>query len=141
MIKYLLVAIAAAVPSTALALTAFPLFPDVDQSAWYANGVDDMSGVMTGYPDGTFRPDSYVNRAQLATILDRYAQSQKETTSLLYSLRAVVCLNQETMRANAEKQTTSGTGIYIFDSNSIIDIDSVLAQACPPGADRYQVTP
>ena len=39
-----------------------------DAVAWAAE-----SGVTTGYPDGTFRPDQWVTRGELATFLLRVA--------------------------------------------------------------------
>lgn len=54
--------------------TAPSAFRDVKLSAWYANAVGWASeaGVVSGYPDKTFRPDAAVTREQAATILFRY---------------------------------------------------------------------
>ena len=51
-------------------------FPDVSDSAWYADAVDwaAETGLVTGYEDNTFRPENAITREQLATILYRYAQ-------------------------------------------------------------------
>lgn len=50
-------------------------FTDVAQGSWYAAAVNwaSESGVVTGFPDNTFRPDAPVTREQAATILFRYA--------------------------------------------------------------------
>ena len=48
-------------------------FPDVGPSAYYFDAVSWMvyEGITTGYADGTFKPNSAVNRGQLATFLWR----------------------------------------------------------------------
>jgi len=49
------------------------LFPDVDQNAWYAAYVEVgfLEGIMTGYPDGTFRPGETLTVEQALVILRR----------------------------------------------------------------------
>lgn len=51
-------------------------FPDVDESDWFYNDVNDMVdwGVIKGNDDGTFQPDGLVNRAQLSAMWNRYDQ-------------------------------------------------------------------
>lgn len=53
-------------------------FSDVQADAWYAEAVGWAASnkVVTGYADGTFRPNAAVTREQAATILYRYAQSK-----------------------------------------------------------------
>lgn len=53
-------------------------FPDVQADAWYAEAVGWAAAnkVVTGYADGTFRPNDAVTREQAAAILYRYAQSK-----------------------------------------------------------------
>ncbi len=50
-------------------------FTDVPQGAWFEQAVAWASeyGVVTGYPDGSFRPNAPITREQAATILYRYA--------------------------------------------------------------------
>jgi len=49
-------------------------FKDVDASKWYADAIGYMEkfGVITGYSDGTFRPDATITRAEFATIAARF---------------------------------------------------------------------
>ncbi|MBR2490177.1 MAG: DUF11 domain-containing protein [Ruminiclostridium sp.] len=49
------------------------LFPDVPASKWYAAYVEAASelGLITGYPDGTFRPEQNITRAEACTIVNR----------------------------------------------------------------------
>ncbi len=43
---------------------------------WAKKAVSNMKdkGVITGYDDGTFGPNNYVTRAELAVMLDRYSE-------------------------------------------------------------------
>ncbi|MEA4934292.1 MAG: S41 family peptidase, partial [Lawsonibacter sp.] len=80
-----------AMVSTALNLPSSgkPLpFSDTDDSAWYSNAVSAMSslGFLSGYGDGTFRPNSTITYEEMVTILssvaawsnmDGYAMSQE----------------------------------------------------------------
>ena len=51
-------------------------FSDVAADTWYADAVAwaQETGVVTGYPDGTFAPMKAVSREETATILYRYAE-------------------------------------------------------------------
>ena len=53
-------------------------FSDMQADAWYAKAVGWAASnkVVTGYADGTFRPNAAVTREQAAAILYRYAQSK-----------------------------------------------------------------
>ena len=53
-------------------------FSDVQADAWYAEAVGwaATNKVVTGYADGTFRPNAAVTREQAAAILYRYAKSK-----------------------------------------------------------------
>ncbi len=48
-------------------------WPDVPEGAWYADAAGRMAraGLLTGYPDGTYKPQQAVTRAELAAVLDR----------------------------------------------------------------------
>ncbi len=58
----------------ALALTLAPVrafqFPDVAENHWAASQINILSdeGVIVGYPDGTFKPDDNVTRAEFASM-------------------------------------------------------------------------
>lgn len=49
-------------------------YSDVQASSWYNNAVSTMTnaGVLTGYEDGTFKPDAPITRAEFATIMARF---------------------------------------------------------------------
>ena len=48
-------------------------YSDVPSGLWYSTSVATLSsmGVITGYPDGTFRPTANITRAEFATLLSR----------------------------------------------------------------------
>ena len=48
-------------------------YSDVPAGLWYSTSVATLSsmGVITGYPDGTFRPTANITRAEFATLLRR----------------------------------------------------------------------
>lgn len=50
-------------------------FSDVSSDAWYAKAVNTLSslGMLGGYPDGTFRPDAPITRAEFAAIALAFA--------------------------------------------------------------------
>lgn len=52
-------------------------FSDVSPDDWFAQGVAWAvnNGIVQGYEDGTFRPYEELDRAQLAVLLQRYAQA------------------------------------------------------------------
>lgn len=57
-------------------------FSDVKNDAWYAVyvGFCAEKGIITGYPDGSFKPDESINRAEFAVMLTRFL-GLKETGS------------------------------------------------------------
>lgn len=50
-------------------------YSDVTGSAWYNNAVSTMAnaGIIAGYPDGTFKPNAPITRAEFATIAARFS--------------------------------------------------------------------
>ena len=85
-----------AMAATALALPAdhsvLDQFSDVSAQSWYADGISAMAdmGFISGYGDGTFRPDSTITYQEMVTILsavaawanmDIYDLSQQEVSA------------------------------------------------------------
>ena len=58
-------------------------FSDVAKSHWAANYIGYMQqfGIITGYADGSFRPDASVTRAEFATIASRFEKLTEGTKS------------------------------------------------------------
>lgn len=61
-------------------------FSDVNAYMYYAKAVNwaKSYGVVYGYADGTFRPDDYITREELAIILFSYAEYSPEVTPILW---------------------------------------------------------
>ena len=57
-------------------VTAAKSFADVPAQAWYAKAVGTLAGLdkLGGYPDGTFRPDAPITRAEFAAIALAFAK-------------------------------------------------------------------
>ena len=53
-------------------------YTDVSRDAWYCAAVEYCKTrlLLTGYPDGTFRPNNPVSRAEAAVVLKRLATDQ-----------------------------------------------------------------
>ena len=56
-------------------------YSDVSAGQWYNNAVSTMTraGIVNGYPDGTFRPNEPITRAEMAKIIALFAKLDKST--------------------------------------------------------------
>lgn len=65
-------------------------FPDVSRNEWYSGTIawGVQNGLVSGYGDGTFRPDQDVTREEAAIFLMRYAQMRGLDTSARADLSA-----------------------------------------------------
>ena len=60
-------------------LTKDNAYSDVSDTAWYAAAVSTLSkmGVISGYPDGTFRPNAPITRAEFAAMIARFDETAR----------------------------------------------------------------
>ena len=60
------------------AFTTSNTYSDVVYGKWYNNPISTMSalGIITGYPDGTFKPNKPITRAEFAAIAARFDETQ-----------------------------------------------------------------
>lgn len=60
------------------AFTTSNSYSDVAYGKWYSNPISTMSalGIITGYPDGTFKPNKPITRAEFAAIAARFDETQ-----------------------------------------------------------------
>ena len=83
------------------------MFKDVNPKAWYAGAVETVAraGLMGGYQDGTFRPEGYLTRAELASALSRYLYRDGVFTDILPDILPAV------VRVSHSHATGSGVSI------------------------------
>ena len=64
-------------------LTKTNRYSDVAPTAWYNTAVSTLSsmGIITGYPDGTFRPNAAITRAEFAAIAARFDNDGDKTAA------------------------------------------------------------
>ena len=64
-------------------LTKTNRYSDVTRADWYNTAVSTLSsmGIITGYPDGTFRPNAAITRAEFAAISARFDSNGDKTTA------------------------------------------------------------
>lgn len=64
-------------------LTKTNRYSDVTRADWYNTAVSTLSsmGIITGYPDGTFRPNAAITRAEFAAIAARFDSNGDKTTA------------------------------------------------------------
>ena len=62
-------------------LTKTNRYSDVAATSWYNTAVSTLSsmGIITGYPDGTFRPNAPITRAEMSKIIALFAKLDKTT--------------------------------------------------------------
>ena len=60
------------------------MFSDVADSSWYAQAVNYLASleIINGYPDGTFRPDAPMTRAEFATIASRFVELESTDSNI-----------------------------------------------------------
>ncbi|OUQ56640.1 hypothetical protein B5E58_10470 [Tyzzerella sp. An114] len=58
-------------------------FTDVNANSWYNTSVATLTnmGIISGYPDGTFKPDAPISRAELATIASKFSELTEGTST------------------------------------------------------------
>ena len=64
-------------------LTKTNRYSDVAATSWYTTAVSTLSsmGIITGYPDGTFRPNAAITRAEFAAIAARFDNDGDKTAA------------------------------------------------------------
>ena len=72
----------------AAAMTKENTFTDVQPGDWYCTAVSTMAslGILKGYPDGSFRPNGTITRAEFAAIAARFDSSSAAATAAFSDL-------------------------------------------------------
>jgi S1-C subfamily serine protease len=97
-------------------------FSDVDPNHWAFEAIERIKKrrVMAGYPDGTFRPEKPVSRAELASALDKdYINRFSIIGNCGLSVVRVEAGRKETDKYPEEKILSIGSGV-VLDTNGYI---------------------
>ena len=88
-------------------------YADVNANAYYAMPVywARQNGLVTGYPDGTFRPDAAISREQAAVLLYRLAEHLGIDTTARANLSAYADIAQLDAYAQDAMQWAVATGV------------------------------
>ena len=99
-------------------------FADVPQDAWYAEAVNEMIGysLVSGYEDGSFRPDAKITRAEFVTILSRIPHDDIGTDKTFSDV-------PKTHWAFEAVQTAQAQGWVEGDSNGLFRPDDPITRA------------
>ena len=78
-------------------------FTDVAMEEWYNNAISTMykAGVINGYPDGSFRPNDPVSRAEFAAIATRFHEEGRDGVSQKYFKQYFKDVNKDDWYATA----------------------------------------
>jgi len=102
------------------------LFTDVPEAEWYAESVYNLQekGIIEGYSDGTYQPSANVNRAELATMLDRLTDYEDQR-----EIEELSCVNELALTAESNgAEIVSGEVTLMFaDELTEDEISEILA--------------
>jgi hypothetical protein len=58
-------------------------FSDIDNTAWYADAVNTLAAlnIIVGYPDGSFRPNNNITRAEFVTLVLRFSGAEADMSA------------------------------------------------------------
>ena len=96
-------------------------FSDVATGMWYSNAIAwaASKNIVNGFEDGTFQPDAPVTRAQLVTILYRYAQYKGMDVSTLSDLAQFTDAADVPAYALEAMQWAVGSGLIQGSNNAL----------------------
>jgi len=113
----------------ALTVFASSIFSDVNGDEWFAQNLANISekGIITGYPDGTFKPSNSVSRAEIVAIIDR-TQNYEHARELAFAFLdwSNEQIYQDTYKTTPQEISIGGTQIISSGPNSGGNSDPVL---------------
>ena len=97
-------------------------YKDTEEGAWYESAIRwaSTAGILTGYADGSVRPNVSVTRQQLATMLYRYAQYKDHDLSVRADLDDYHDAAQISPYALEALQWANGAGIVNGSGNALL---------------------
>ena len=108
-------------PTTPAAPTT-PVFSDVSASYWGYDAISSLSskGIVSGYPDGTFKPDASITRAEFATMLVKALGLDTTGTTGQFTDVTADSWYYGSVNAAASAGLVSGMGDNLFAPNALI---------------------
>ena len=92
-------------------------YSDVDAGSWFAPAVAWAEDIVTGWPDGTFRPDSPCTRAQTAAFLHRFAGTPASEGTMPFADVSPDAYYHDAVLWAANCGVTTGTSATTFSPN------------------------
>jgi hypothetical protein len=108
-------------PTTPAAPTT-PVFSDVSASYWGYSAISSLAskGIIAGYPDGTFKPDASITRAEFATMLVKALALNTSGTTGTFTDVTTGAWYYGTVNAAASAGIVSGMGDNLFAPNALV---------------------
>ncbi len=110
-----------ATPTTPAAPTT-PVFSDVSASYWGYSAISSLAskGIIVGYPDGTFKPDASITRAEFATMLVKALALNTSGTTGTFTDVTAGAWYYGTVNAAASAGIVYGIGDHLFAPNALV---------------------
>jgi hypothetical protein len=110
-----------ATPTTPAAPTT-PVFSDVSASYWGYDAISSLAskGIIVGYPDGTFKPDASITRAEFATMLVKALALNTSGTTGTFTDVTTGAWYYGTVNAAASAGIVYGIGDNLFAPNALV---------------------
>jgi hypothetical protein len=102
--------------------TTTPIFSDVPASYWGYDAIISLAsrGIIAGYPDGTFRPDAYISRAEFSAMLAKALGLNTSGTTGTFTDVTAYDWYYGSVNAAASADLVSGIGDKLFAPNAMI---------------------
>jgi hypothetical protein len=113
---------ATATVEAALTAPTAPVFSDVSASYWGYDAISSLSsrGIVSGYPDGTFKPDASITRAEFATMLVKASGLNTSGTTGTFTDVTAGAWYYGSVNAAASAGLVSGMGDNLFAPNALV---------------------
>jgi hypothetical protein len=113
--------------ATVGAMPTTPVFSDVSASYWGYDAISSLSsrGIVSGYPDGAFKPDTPITRAEFATMLVKALTLNTSGTTGQFMDVTADAWYYGAVNAAASANLVSGMGDNLFAPNALITREQV----------------
>jgi hypothetical protein len=107
---------------TTMGTTTTPIFSDVPATYWGYDAIISLAsrGIISGYPDGTFRPDAYISRAEFSAMLAKALGLNTSGTTGTFTDVTAYDWYYGSVNAAASADLVSGIGDKLFAPNAMI---------------------